>query len=124
MIAFCNDNEGGEMTREAVKAVLKAFPQASVMVRAFDRVHLMELDGLDLAFAQRELFESAVVMGRAALRASGVDAARSSGSSANIGRATASGSSCRARPATCMPGSNVRSAPTGRFPKRKPATPA
>ena len=72
VIAFCNDNEGGEMTREAVKAVLKAFPQASVMVRAFDRVHLMKLRGLDLALAERELFESAVVMGKAALRASGV----------------------------------------------------
>ena len=73
VIAFCNDNQGGEMTRDAVKAVLKAFPQASVMVRAFDRVHLMGFDGLDLAFAQRELFESAVVMGKAALRASGID---------------------------------------------------
>jgi glutathione-regulated potassium-efflux system protein KefB len=72
IIAFCNDNEGGEMTREAVRAVLKAFPQASVMARAFDRRHLMELGGLDLALAERELFESAVVMGKAALRASGV----------------------------------------------------
>ena len=42
------------------------------MVRAFDRRHLIELRGLDLAFAQRELFESAIVMGRAALRASGL----------------------------------------------------
>ena len=73
VIAFCNDNEGGEMTREAVRTVLEAFPQASVMIRAFDRVHLMSFDGLDLAFAQRELFESAVVMGKAALRASGID---------------------------------------------------
>jgi glutathione-regulated potassium-efflux system protein KefB len=73
VIAFCNDNEGGELTRDAVGAVLKAFPQAAVMVRAFDRVHLMELDGLDLAFAQRELFESAVVMGKAALKASGME---------------------------------------------------
>jgi monovalent cation:proton antiporter-2 (CPA2) family protein len=73
VIAFCNDNEGGEMTREAVKAVLKAFPQASVMVRAFDRVQLIEFRGLDLAFAQRELFESAVAMGRAALKVSGIE---------------------------------------------------
>jgi monovalent cation:proton antiporter-2 (CPA2) family protein len=73
VIAFCNDNEGGEMTRSALKAVLETFPQAAVMVRAFDRVHLMKLDGLDLAFAQRELFESAVTMGRAALKASGID---------------------------------------------------
>ena len=61
------------MTREAVKAVLEAFPQAAVMVRAFDRVHMIELDGLDIAFAEREMFESAVAMGRAALKASGVD---------------------------------------------------
>jgi len=72
VIAFCNDNEGGELSRSAVKAVLDAFPQAAVMVRAFDRRHLLELRGLDLALAERELFESAVVMGRAALRASGI----------------------------------------------------
>jgi monovalent cation:proton antiporter-2 (CPA2) family protein len=74
VIAFCNDNEGGELSREAVKAVLNAFPQAAVMVRAFDRRHLIELRGLDLVLAERELFESAVVMGRAALRASGIPA--------------------------------------------------
>jgi voltage-gated potassium channel Kch len=72
VIAFCNDNEGGEMTRSALAGVLQAFPQASVMIRAFDRLHLLELSDLDLAFAQRELFESAIIMGRAALKASGV----------------------------------------------------
>ena len=72
VIAFCNDNEGGEMNRAAIRAVLEAFPQAAVMVRAFDRVHMIELDGLDIAFAERELFESAVAMGRAALKASGI----------------------------------------------------
>jgi monovalent cation:proton antiporter-2 (CPA2) family protein len=75
VIAFCNDNEGGELSRAAVKAVLNAFPRAAVMVRAFDRVHMIELDGLDLVFAERELFESAVVMGRAALKASGIEVA-------------------------------------------------
>jgi monovalent cation:proton antiporter-2 (CPA2) family protein len=73
IIAFCNDNEGGELSRSAVKAVLEAFPQASVMVRAFDRRHLIDLRGLDLVLAERELFESAVVMGKAALRASGIE---------------------------------------------------
>jgi monovalent cation:proton antiporter-2 (CPA2) family protein len=72
VIAFCNDNEGKELNRSAVQAVLEAFPQAAVMVRAYDRLHLIELDGLDLIFAERELFESAVAMGRAALRASGI----------------------------------------------------
>jgi hypothetical protein len=43
------------------------------MVRTFDRRHMLELDGLDLAYTQRELFESAVKMGRAALRESRVD---------------------------------------------------
>ncbi|MEO7655673.1 MAG: cation:proton antiporter, partial [Sphingomicrobium sp.] len=72
IIAFCNDNRDGELTRSALAAVLEAFPQAAVMVRAYDRVHLMELDGLDLAFAQREMFESAVTMGKAALKAAGI----------------------------------------------------
>jgi glutathione-regulated potassium-efflux system protein KefB len=72
VIAFCNDNEGGELSRSALQAVLEAFPQASVMVRAFDRRHLIELRGLDLVLAERELFESAVVMGKAALTASGI----------------------------------------------------
>jgi len=72
VIAFCNDNEGGELSRSAVQAVLDAFPQASVMVRAYDRRHLIELRGLDLVLAERELFEGAVVMGKAALRASGI----------------------------------------------------
>ncbi|MEO7276517.1 MAG: cation:proton antiporter [Sphingomicrobium sp.] len=73
IIAFCNDNKDGELTRGALAKVLDAFPQAAVMVRAFDRVHLMELERLDIAFAQRELFESAVKMGRAALKSAGID---------------------------------------------------
>ena len=73
-ILFCHDNRDGGLTREAVVRVLEAFPQAAVLIRAFDRVHLMKFDGLDVAFAQRELFESAVKMGRAALEMVGVDA--------------------------------------------------
>lgn len=71
-ILFCNDNVDGGLTREAIVRVLEAFPQAAVLIRAFDRVHLMKFDGLDIAFAQRELFESAVKMGRAALEVLGV----------------------------------------------------
>ncbi len=72
-ILFCQDNRDGGLTKAAVKRVLEAFPQAAVLVRAFDRVHLMSFDGLDLAFAQRELFESAVRMGRAALEVMGLE---------------------------------------------------
>jgi glutathione-regulated potassium-efflux system protein KefB len=74
VIAFCNDNKDGELTADALRPVLEAFPQAAVMVRAYDRLHLIELDKLDLAFAERELFESAVAMGRAALKANGIPA--------------------------------------------------
>jgi len=75
VIAFCNDNREGELTADALRAVLEAFPQAAVMVRAFDRLHLIQLDKLDIAFAERELFESAVAMGGAALKANGIEAA-------------------------------------------------
>ena len=72
-ILFCNDNQDGELNRDAVQRVLEAFPQASVMVRVFDRRHLMEFSNLDLSFAQRELFESAVVMGKRALKVVGIE---------------------------------------------------
>ena len=73
-ILFCNDNLSGALTREALSRVIDAFPHARVMVRTFDRRHMMELDSLDLAYTQRELFESAVKMGRAALKDAGIEA--------------------------------------------------
>ncbi|MES2903942.1 MAG: monovalent cation:proton antiporter-2 (CPA2) family protein [Pseudomonadota bacterium] len=72
-ILFCNDGEG--LNRAALERILEAFPQASVMARVFDRRQLIDLRGLDLDYAQRELFESAVKMGRKALAQLGIDAA-------------------------------------------------
>ena len=72
LIAFCNDNNAGSLSPRALSAVLDAFPQASILVRAYDRLHLMEIDKLDIAFAQREMFESAVAMGKAALKLAGI----------------------------------------------------
>jgi len=69
-ILFCLDGEA--LTRSKLSQVLDAFPQAKVMVRVFDRRQVIDLDGLDLAFVQRELFESAVTMGRAALKVVGL----------------------------------------------------
>jgi glutathione-regulated potassium-efflux system protein KefB len=69
-ILFCND--GDAINRQSLEAILEAFPQAAIMVRAFDRRHLIELRGLDIAFAQREMFESAVTMGRRALLELGI----------------------------------------------------
>jgi len=64
-ILFCHDDRS--FSRDKVEAVLEAFPQAAVMVRVFDRRDEIALDGLDLALIQREVFESAVMMGSAAL---------------------------------------------------------
>lgn len=72
VIAFCNDNWKGELTANALQPILDAFPQAAIMVRASDRFHLIELEKLDIAFATREMFESAVAMGREALKANGI----------------------------------------------------
>jgi len=63
-LLFCID---GQIQPRRLEPVLEAFPQAAVFVRAFDRRHLMELAPLDLKCTIREVFESAVVMGREAL---------------------------------------------------------
>ena len=57
-----------------MRPVLDAFPSAAIFVRSFDRRQLIALDGLDLAGIVRELFDSAVTMGRLALKTVGVDA--------------------------------------------------
>jgi glutathione-regulated potassium-efflux system protein KefB len=69
-ILFCQD--GRRFDRDRLAQILEAFPQASIMVRVYDRLEIMELDGLDLKFVQREMFESAVAMGREALLALGI----------------------------------------------------
>ncbi|HEV2864945.1 MAG TPA: monovalent cation:proton antiporter-2 (CPA2) family protein, partial [Allosphingosinicella sp.] len=64
-ILFCID--GRTLTARRLEPLLEAFPQAAVFVRAFDRLHLIELRALDLNCVIREVFESAVAMGREAL---------------------------------------------------------
>jgi glutathione-regulated potassium-efflux system protein KefB len=65
-ILFCIDEE--QITSKRLEPILEAFPQAAVFVRAFDRRQVMELAGKDVAGIYREVFESAVLMGREALR--------------------------------------------------------
>jgi monovalent cation:proton antiporter-2 (CPA2) family protein len=69
-VLFCQAPK--ELTREKVEAVMESFPHIAVMARLYDRLHVIEFDGVDLAVCQRELFESAVVMGREALIKLGV----------------------------------------------------
>jgi hypothetical protein len=64
-LLFCND--GTPLSARKLEPILEAFPQAALFVRAFDRIHLMELAPVDLKYSVREVFESAVQMGRAAL---------------------------------------------------------
>jgi glutathione-regulated potassium-efflux system protein KefB len=64
-LLFCVD--GKELTARKLQPVMEAFPQAAVFVRAYDRIHMMDLGGLDIKFIIREMFESAVIMGREAL---------------------------------------------------------
>ena len=65
LIAFCMDGE--KVTPELVASVREAFPQAQLMVRAFDRRTVMTLGKSDVDYMVRELFESAIAMGREAL---------------------------------------------------------
>ncbi|HEY6916131.1 MAG TPA: cation:proton antiporter [Allosphingosinicella sp.] len=68
---FCID--GKHLDSKRLEPILEAFPHVAVHVRAFDRVHVMNLDGVDLAGTYREVFESAVLMGRQALLGFGLD---------------------------------------------------
>jgi len=70
-IIFCID--GASFDPRTIKPVLETFRQAAVLVRVHDRRQLIDLDGLDLAGTVREVFESAVLMGRMALQAVGAE---------------------------------------------------
>lgn len=70
-ILFCLD--GKWLNAHRLEPILEAFPQAAIFVRAFDRLHLMEMGAADIKFAVREVFESAVLMGREALTAFGFE---------------------------------------------------
>ena len=65
IICFCID--GDQVEAEFLTSVREAFPDAALFVRTFDRRHVMKLAGSDIAFQVRELRESAIAMGRAAL---------------------------------------------------------
>jgi monovalent cation:proton antiporter-2 (CPA2) family protein len=69
-ILFCHESR--DFSRHELQEILEAFPHAQVMVRVFDRRKVIEYAGLDVALLQRELFESAVRMGREALIRLGV----------------------------------------------------
>lgn len=64
-ILVCLDNKAAA-TRIAELAKTE-FPQAELLVRAFDREHVLELRKADVGYLVRETFESAMAMGRQAV---------------------------------------------------------
>jgi len=70
LIAFCIDDPS--LDARALEPIAEAFPQAALVVRAFDRRQLLALKDMDLAGVVREVFESAICMGVQAMQALGV----------------------------------------------------
>jgi glutathione-regulated potassium-efflux system protein KefB len=71
LLLFCID--GSELDRERMEIIAHTFPKAQIFVRAFDRRHLMRLDGAPIAGTVREVFESAICMARQAMTALEID---------------------------------------------------
>src|SRR3546814_8540479 len=65
LIGYCVNGEW--LGASVIEAVRQAFPQAAVLARVFDRRHLLALDGAGLNGMVREVWESAILLGRMAL---------------------------------------------------------
>ena len=72
LICFCTDDAA--MGAEELAPVQQAFPDAALLVRAFDRRQLIALAPLEDAQVVREVYESAICMGRLALGVLGAEA--------------------------------------------------
>lgn len=64
-ILVCLDNK--EAATRIAELAKTEFPQAQLLVRAFDREHVLELRKADVGYLVRETFESAMAMGRQAV---------------------------------------------------------
>ncbi|HYF56567.1 MAG TPA: cation:proton antiporter, partial [Salinarimonas sp.] len=74
MICLCIDDR--EAATRIVEIVHQHFPQAATYVRAYDRIHAIDLMKRDVDFLVRESFESALAFGRGMLEGLGIEAAR------------------------------------------------
>nr|WP_246048214.1 NAD-binding protein [Hankyongella ginsenosidimutans] len=72
MLILCGSKD--RMTADQIQRIKREFPSLQVLVRVSDRIELMELLKSDADFLIREVFESAVAMGREALKRIGLDA--------------------------------------------------
>ncbi|API59575.1 sodium:proton exchanger [Tardibacter chloracetimidivorans] len=71
LIVYCVNGEW--LGASVIEAVRQAFPQAAVLARVFDRRHLLALEGAELNGMVREVWESAILLGRMALEKLGVE---------------------------------------------------
>lgn len=70
LIAFCIDDPA--LDGRLLEPIMKAFPKAAILVRAYDRRQLLAFSGLGVAGVVREVFESAICMGIQAMEVLGV----------------------------------------------------
>lgn len=71
MLILCGSKD--RMTVDQIQRIKQEFPSLEVLVRVADRLELMELMKSDADFLIREVFESALAMGREALKRLGLD---------------------------------------------------
>lgn len=71
MICVCIDDHDDMM--KIIEIIHENFQNARSFVRAFDRIHAIELMNRDVDYQIREVFESAIVFGRAALEELGTE---------------------------------------------------
>lgn len=72
LICFCIDD--ATLDKRQLEPIAEAFPQAALLVRAFDRRQLLALREMDVAGVVREVYESAICMGIQAMQALDVSA--------------------------------------------------
>ena len=65
IVAVCSDTS--QRTTEIIDLIRKHYPDIKIYARAYDRIHALELTNKEIDFYVREIFESALLMGRALL---------------------------------------------------------
>jgi voltage-gated potassium channel Kch len=74
VICVCIDDR--EAALKIVEIVHRSFPQARTFVRSYDRIHAIELLQHEVDFQVREVFDSALALGRATLEELGLSPER------------------------------------------------
>ncbi|GLK67704.1 potassium efflux system protein [Hansschlegelia plantiphila] len=83
-IVICVDDAA--VTKRIVEVALTSFPLTKLVVKAYDRGHALDLFALGVEQVVRETFESALLLGRLALEAAGVDPERAAEIEADVRR--------------------------------------